>query len=327
MSMRIAVVTTSYPQTDEDPGGHFVRSEVDELVRQGHEVTVLCPGVRSPVDERANPRVVRLGASGLFGWPGALARIKQAPWSLWQLAPFVLRARKALNFGAYDRAVAHWLVPSGWPVMTAAPCPTEIVVHGSDARLVAALPAWIRNWLFAALCRRGHHLRFVAPHLKSLLAVRTSNAWIMSSPVQSSPLSLPPLPNKAEARRALGLDIDSYIVSIIGRLISSKRVDVALERTQLPEGTHVYVIGSGPCLPNLLRRFPRVVFLGQLPRSQTLLWLKASDVLLSASQNEGAPTVIREARALGVAVWSAPSEAVASWASLDSGIRVLPELA
>lgn len=81
--MRIAVITSSYPQNDEDPSGHFVRTEVMELVKQGHQVTVICPG--APTAAGQNPEIVRLGATGLFGWPGALTKLRANPFVAWQL--------------------------------------------------------------------------------------------------------------------------------------------------------------------------------------------------------------------------------------------------
>ena len=42
--MRIVVVTTSFPRSDEDPSGHFVRSSARALARAGHEVHVVAPG-------------------------------------------------------------------------------------------------------------------------------------------------------------------------------------------------------------------------------------------------------------------------------------------
>lgn len=331
--MRIAVVTSSYPENDDDPSGHFVRAEVNELVRQGHTVTVICPG-RRDVSPRGvaeqdmsgqNPTLVRLGATGLFGWPGALSKLRTNPLVLWQLWPFVRRARAMLRNHAYDRVIAHWLVPCGWPIALASRTQTEIVVHGSDARLVGVLPRFLRDALLSRLHARGHYLRFVAAHLKPFVTTPRTRAWINDSQIAASPLLLPTLPNKTDARRALGLDPSAFVALVVGRLVPGKRIDVALEKAPLPTSARVWVIGSGPCMADLCRRFPNVTFLGQLPRTQTLVWLKASDVLLNASLAEGAPSVVREARALDVEVWSAPCDVVTTWAADDSGISIRPE--
>lgn len=325
--MRIAVITTSYPQTDDDPSGHFVRAEVQGLVNHGHQVTVICPGQPTSPEPHANPQLLRLGASALFGWPGALSRLRTNPLAIRQLIPFVLKARATLLATPFEAVTAHWLVPGGWPISSASTCRTEIVVHGSDARLVARLPSWLRERFLLSLKAKGHQLRFVAPHLRTLLATSKTQAWLMNSPVFACPMTMPNLPSQSESRQTLGLHTETFVATILGRLVASKRVDIALQHAPLPSNAQVYVVGSGPCLDDLRRRFPNVVFLGHLPRSRALMWLRASNVLLNASMVEGAPTVVREARALGVEVWTAPSEAVSSWAAVDPGICIRPEFA
>ena len=84
----------------------------------------------------------------------------------------------------------------------------------------------------------------------------------------------------------------------------------------------VVVCGDGPERQRLERGFPKVHFLGQVPRKRALEWMAASDVVLSASLEEGAPTVVREARALGVPVVTADTGDVTSWAKRDTGIFV-----
>lgn len=65
-------------------------------------------------------------------------------------------------------------------------------------------------------------------------------------------------------------------------------------------------------------------FLGQLPRNETLKWIGAADALVSASRHEGAPTVVREARALGVPVVAAAAGDLLEWAKSDPGLHVVP---
>jgi glycosyltransferase involved in cell wall biosynthesis len=80
------------------------------------------------------------------------------------------------------------------------------------------------------------------------------------------------------------------------------------------------VIGGGPLLAELRARFPRVRFTGELSRSQSLEWIAAANVLVSASVLEGAPTVVREARALGVPVVACPAGDLRLWAESDPGL-------
>jgi glycosyltransferase involved in cell wall biosynthesis len=324
MKQRIAVVTTSYPSTDDDVSGHFVRSEVTRLANAGHHVTVLCPGEPDRYDDGTHPNIVtrRLGAARLFGWPGALHKFKRRPWVLIQLPPFVRRCRTALHDGAFDRVIAHWLLGSGWPVALAGSAPTEVVVHGSDARLLANF-APLRRYVLGALRDRGCTLRLVGSHLAPLLRTGHNDEWIDAAVVSPLPVSLPPLPSREQLRTERGLRPETFVAVLVGRLISSKRTAVALRHAPLPSGALRVVIGSGPLQASLAAEFPDVHFTGQLPRGATLGWVKAADVVVSASLNEGAPTSLREARLLNVPVWTAEYGSAALWAARDPGVSVL----
>ena len=98
--MRIVVVTTSYPRTDDDPAGHFVRSAARGLARAGHEVHVIAPGgsLLDPPRLRGGVVVHRAGGGALFAWPGAIARAREAP----------LTVKQKQKVGSYDLRV--WLM-------------------------------------------------------------------------------------------------------------------------------------------------------------------------------------------------------------------------
>ena len=60
--MRIVVATSSYPGTESDASGHFVRAHARRLARgAGAEVTVIAPGARGEVDVEA------VGSDGISG--------------------------------------------------------------------------------------------------------------------------------------------------------------------------------------------------------------------------------------------------------------------
>jgi len=110
---------------------------------------------------------------------------------------------------------------------------------------------------------------------------------------------------------------------IVGRLIPEKRVEVALRAAELVPHGRIVVIGSGPELESLRAQFPDVDFLGQLPRLEVLLWMRAADVVLSTSRHEGAPTVVREARALGVPVVACEAGDLIEWAQHDPDLWIV----
>jgi len=75
-------------------------------------------------------------------------------------------------------------------------------------------------------------------------------------------------------------------------------------------------------LAELRQRFPDVRFTGELPRPQALAWIAAADVVISASKREGAPTALREARALGVPVVACAAGDLPERAARDAGVWI-----
>lgn len=332
------MITTSWPSDAEDGAGHFVAAEVQELLRDGWEVTVLAPG--RALHRPAGCSVIAVGGERLFGWPGALTRLREDPRRGAELVPMVAKARAELDrLAPLDRVVAHWLLPSGWPILSGglraearlrrllgATGTGEVVAHGSDVRLLLQAPSLVRNQLLARLCRPPLQLRFVSRALRDeLLAARgmtrsLRNAIEARSSVRPAAIELPALPSRLQARGQLGVRDTDWLIVIVSRLVPDKRVDVALGGGLLVPRARVVVLGAGPELDRLVTDFPEVEFPGQLPRPAALTWMRAADVVLSASRLEGAPTVIREARALGVPVVAAPCGDLAEWARSDSDL-------
>ena len=91
---------------------------------------------------------------------------------------------------------------------------------------------------------------------------------------------------------------------------------------------HCHIIGDGPEREHLAAlarqlQLSTVTFRGQLPRPQTLDLIAGATLLVSCSAQEGAPTAVREARALGTAVLATPAGDIARWAERDSGIELV----
>lgn len=337
--MRIVVITTSYPRTADDPSGHFVRSSALALVRQGHEVHVVAPG-GSLLDrprERDGLVIHRAGGGALFAWPGAIARAKEAPWRIFasgELAVGVTARLRAL--GPVDRAIAHWIVPSAFPLAIAALRePIDVVAHGADVRLLLGAPRAAREYVISALLRRGGHFTFAASAslvaLERAIGARLRRDLARASRVEPPAIDVPDVAARAaELRGGLALASDEKLAVTACRLIPGKRVDLAIDaaRAIAAEGRklRLVVVGDGPERAALERRAEgaggAVTFTGSLARREALAWVAAADALVHPSGVEAAPTAIREARALGVPVIACDAGDVAAWAKDDPGIVV-----
>jgi len=318
--VRIAILSTSFPRRDGDPAGHFVAAEADALSRAGHSVTVIAPGAG---DAREGMQVAWVRDGEAFGWPGALPRLRRRPWRAVGVGRFIVGARRALeDRGPFDRVIAHWMVPCAWPVATSVNAPLEVVAHGSDVRLLLRAPSLFRQRLVAALLDHGAAFRFASGELRDALATHDERLATRGR-VELPVLALDGVPTRDAARSELGIPAGAPLVVIVARLVRDKRVDVALDALALLANPRIVVVGDGPERQALERRFSEVRFVGSLPRPRALTWLAAADLVVSASRHEGAPTVVREARALGVPVVTTRAGDVGAWALSDPGLYVI----
>lgn len=295
MRERIAVVTTSYPEGPGDPSGHFVESEVRALEAAGADVEVFA---------------LRGDA---FGWPGLAARLRAKPWLAVGALRTMARTRGAVtHLGSFSRVIAHWALPSAWPVSWTAKR-LEVVSHGGDVRLLVQLPAPIRERLVATILQNTHLWRFasegLAADLTAALSGPTRRRLEAVARVVPPPLELdvdPKAVERAKARqRALAKGAPAFVAA--ARLVPSKRVDLALA-IAAREKAALFVIGDGPERENLERmareRRAQAHFFGMLARPETLAHIAAADALLHTSEAEGLSSVVREAEALGTRVLS-----------------------
>jgi glycosyltransferase involved in cell wall biosynthesis len=323
--VRVAIVATSYPRAPDDAAGHFVRAEALARAEGGDEVHVVAP------EPFAGDRGVRAHAAGggaLFAWPGAVERVRRAPLRALWCGPFALRAALALRAIGPDGVVAHWLVPSAFPVALALPAtvPLEVACHGADVRLLVSAPASVRASVLGRLAARGARLRFAAESLRAALFEALPGHLVRRlgprARVEPPALRLDRAPGPPAARAS------RPYVACVGRLVEPKRFDVAVRALGLcPPPLELRVIGDGPeraRLERLARACApgRVHFHGQLGRAEALSWLAAARALAHPSACDAAPTAVREAMALGVPVVAAEVGDTARWAASGAPLQI-----
>lgn len=311
--VRLAFVATSYPRSIDDPSGHFVRAEAKRAAREGHEVHVLAP---DPVcDDELFAHAV--GGDWLFRWPGATARVGENPLRIASVPRFWVGVHRALRDLRPDRVIAHWLVPSAFPLLAA----DEVVCHGADVRLLCALPRHVRVEVVRATIRRADRVRFVATSLRaalvSSLPAPLADALLARSTVE------PPAVDVSE-RSGRALPQGRYVVGA-GRFVRDKRYAWAIEAAHEAD-VPLWLLGDGPeeqALRALATRLgAEVRFSGRLSRRDTLGLLSGARALVHPSAKEAAPTVVLEARALGVPVVATAAGDIARWAERDDGVQV-----
>ena len=219
-----------------------------------------------------------------------------------------------------------FLLPTGFPVLFGsnwAGAELTLVAHGSDARLLARLPAALGRRLVLGLCTNAR-VRCVSHELFRLLEQIAGQTLEGRLAVAPAPIDVSTAPTRSEARTRLGVPDDARLIVIVSRLIASKRIDDALAAAALLSGAAVVVVGDGPELARLTSAHPKARFVGRVAREHALAWISAADALLSASRLEGAPSAVREARALGVPVVASAAGDLAEWAERDPELWVVP---
>jgi glycosyltransferase involved in cell wall biosynthesis len=321
---RVVFITTSYPDSAGDPSGHFVEREASERARRGDTVIVLAPG--SYALRTRDVTLIELPGGAAFGWPGALERLRDGPHRVLAACAFVIAACIRLRtLGAVDEIVAHWILPSGFPIACAGAGAIEVVLHGSDVRLLARLPERLRRAIVEYLIRRGARFRFVSQALlDDCLRVTTPDLLARAS-VAPCPIDTTGTPTREEARRRFGIETDERVAVVVGRLVAGKRPIEAVNMALARGADRIVVVGDGPLRDAIRKLDRRVVAVGLTPRATALAWIAAADYLVSASHLEGTSTVVREARALGVPVIAVPSGDLRDWARSDPGIELVGE--
>jgi glycosyltransferase involved in cell wall biosynthesis len=312
--MRVAVITTSYPVSADDPSGHFVQTEA-RLLAQDAEVIVIAAGGRStpglPAMDDRGVTIWRLDGGDAFGWPGVAARLRERPGRALAAARWLQRARSLLRkLSPFDRIVAHWAVPSAFPVARSLGTPLEVVSHGGDVRLLTRVPAAVRHTIMDCLLRDVSSWRFVSQPLHDRLAVTLHRdlRHRLSAVARISPAAID-LPDVSVQASVLRSHRDGRRLMVcVGRLVEGKRFDRALDHVarKARASTRVVVVGDGPDRPRLEARARALGvdahFVGRTSREVALAWIAAADGLIHASRDEGLSTVVREAEALGVPV-------------------------
>lgn len=263
--MRILLVSSLYPGPEDPDYGTFVRGLVEELEREGHEVT------RAVVDRRGGSVAKQLGLLGR-----ALRGARSRP----------------------DVVYAHYLVPAGAVAALAAAtarAPLVVTAHGRDVRNIGTVPGVRALTRFAT--RRAARVVAVSDYLRRELVARLPEVRDRTA-VISCGVSLERFAPRdaAEARRRLGWDGEGPFFLCVGTLDERKNV-VRLADAFASHGRgSLAFVGDGPARPELEGR-ENVRLAGRVPHDAVPDWIAACDVLCQPSLVEPFGIALLEAMA------------------------------
>ncbi len=334
--MKIGVLTHNYPRFPGDYSGHFVQALSEELVRQGHSVSVLAPWDPAYVLPRPEQRVaLRLYRyAPLAGWHTlGYMRTMRADVALkplaYVLAPSLFAAGTAavLSWARRERPDvlhAHWALPNGFLGALANRrygMPLVVSIPGSDATVAANNPvlAWLTRYAFrraGLVTACSESLRDVAigrlgadPARFDLIAYGVDPAALCEDPSGT-----------AELRAQLGIPAGAVVLLAVGRMVYKKGFDVLLQAAAQLEallgetagpGTpapdfHLVMVGDGDLwaewqkLASELGLGPRIHWVGTVPMDRLSVYYNLADIAVM-------PAVTHPATGLAVTVLDAMS--------------------
>ena len=206
--MKVVVVTTSWPRSDDDWAGRFVADAVERVRARGVSVDVVAPG--------------RFRDFGLAYGRGVVHNARRRPWAVPALVGTMARAVREAARDA-DLVHAHWLPAGG--VAAVSGRPFVVTLHGTDVELARRAPR-----LASVVLRRARVVVAVSEGLAGVarrLGARDVRV----------------VPNGVELPPAVGEEADPPEVLFAGRLSREKGIDDLLAAA---DGLNLVVAGDGP---------------------------------------------------------------------------------
>src|SRR5574342_348415 len=156
-TLKICILTSSYPRSDEDIASGFLRHLANHLSDRGIDIRVLAPADQQrgrTVEKKVTvyrfqyfPRSLQTLAYG----SGMLPNLRRRPW-LWIQVPFFLASLtysllRLIRRDRPDLIHAHWILPQGLIAVFAKSfhgVPVIVTAHGTDA---FGLQSGFARWL------------------------------------------------------------------------------------------------------------------------------------------------------------------------------------
>jgi glycosyltransferase involved in cell wall biosynthesis len=313
----ISFLSTSFPRFEGDFSGNFVFQYAKELYNLGIGIEVVAPDDPSSLPLSENFRLVRFPyfiprswqtlayGSGVLNQRSALA---------WFQLPFLL-----INFfiAALRSISKTQLIHAFWSasgiialaVRIFRPRPVVITLWGSD-KLITQIPILskpiirVLNTADAIVCENNN--------LKTFLVSKGLNSKIITLIRNGINFDYFQPGDSIKARKYLGLKNDQLILLSIGSLNKNKNhtllINAFSEIVTSKSSLHLYIIGKGEEQVGLKKQIKKlkleqkITLLGLLDHKSISEWMKAADIFILPSRNEGTPNSLLEAMASGLPV-------------------------
>lgn len=303
---RILFCTWQYHPVPAGGAERQARLQAEELVRRGHDVTVVCPRVRGVGSGSVTGvQIRRLGRLG-----GGRVRYLRSISYFANLGLFVMRRGRRFEVVHVHLANLQADVVVAAARLRGVPTHVKVAnsgVHGETRRLarVARLTRWYGLKHADSVQALSEETR------RELLRIGVRDDRIVSIPNGVPAEPAPPGPDQKSAREALGLPAEGRIVLFQGRFARYKGLADLLEAWQkvARPGWTLLLVGE-EAVDEPFGELPPLPGLVVHPWTSTpRLYLRAADVFVLPSHSEGMSNALLEAMSVGVAIVSSDTGA------------------
>jgi glycosyltransferase involved in cell wall biosynthesis len=209
--MKVCVLTTSYPRSDDDVAGRFVADAVERTKAAGVEVEVVSPA--------------RFRHFGIAYGGGIVNNLRGEPWRAALLPVFMAAYGRAARSAARDADLvhAHWL-PSGVAAL-ASQKPYVLQLWGTDVELARKLPA------------------LAGPVVARAKLVICASSALAGAARELGARDVRVIPSGVDIPAEAGEEARPPHVLYVGRLSPEKGI---LELLEAADGIPLVVVGDGP---------------------------------------------------------------------------------
>jgi glycosyltransferase involved in cell wall biosynthesis len=313
----ISFLSTSFPRFEGDFSGNFVFNYAKELYNLGVGIEVVAPDDPASLPLSESFRLVRFPYFVPRSWQTLAYRsgiINQRSALAWLQLPFLL-----INFfiAALRSIRKTQLIHAFWSasgiialaVRIFKPRPVVITLWGSD-KYITQIPILsktiirVLNTADAIVCENNN--------LKAFLVSQGLNSKIITLIRNGINLEFFEPGDSMKIRKNLGLKNDQLILLSVGSLNKNKNhallINAFAEIVSSKSSLHLYIIGEGEEQDRIKKQIKelkleqKITILGLLDHKSIYEWMKAADIFILPSQNEGTPNSLLEAMASGLPV-------------------------
>ena len=324
--MKICMLTSSYPFWPGHYRGHFVRKAAIEMIKLGHQVTVVAPCEHEALSHEIDNgvEVIRFNyfpirkMQYLTTGSGILPNLR-SNWMVAAQIPlfllsFSIAARK--SFKGHDIIHAHWSI-NGLPALwcrSILHIPVILSLRGSDyTKKKKSFLNTVSNLVVRrvdGVIAENNELRkkAIATGISVDRTITLRNGVDLDFFTPKQDRSVLPVSGASDGKK---------IALFVGRLTHVKGPDIALDAferivREFPDA-YLIVVGDGDMKEGLFQWVSdssvlkdHVYFAGEVKTDHMPQYYNASNILIISSRSEGTPNVLLEGMASGLSVVSAP---------------------